>query len=286
MLNRLAIFGLLCFGLVSGSWSQVPRDGSKQQEKSQEQQDNAKSLKPTPVANHTQDETSDQKQGSEQKSTKYPWDELLAPANIPNWVLVIVAALTGGVICWQSIETRKAAESAEKQTTLQSAALRQWVNVVPLGIDIPRALKNPCEVMVQFEVQNKTDYLVTIKGVEFELIPNIHSIGKFKVDCDFALVPRKSEDDSAFPFAGKCVVDLGELDGWGKIFIVAGDIKFLDCMEREQVQHFQDLYRGFIDGRLERMKPSSIESTEDEPEDQIQIRTQLKQQRTCAKTAS
>lgn len=193
------------------------------------------------------------------------WNVLLAwPEGITAWLLL----LTLGGIVWQAWETRKAAESAEKQITLQSAALRQWVNVVPLGIDIPRALKNPCEVMVQFEVQNKTDYLVTIKGVEFELIPNIHSIGKFKVDCDFALVPRKSEDDSAFPFAGKCVVDLGELDGWGKIFIVAGDIKFLDCMEREQVQHFQDLYRGFIDGRLERMKPLSITTTEDESESQ------------------
>lgn len=197
--------------------------------------------------------------------SRYWWYVLLAwPEGITAWLLL----LTLGAIVWQAWETRKSAESAEKQITLQSAALRQWVNVVPLGIDIPRALKNPCEVTVQFEVQNKTDYLVTIKGVEFELIPNIHSIGKFKVDCDFALVPRKREDDSAFPFAGKCVVDLGELDGWGKIFIVAGDIKFLDCMEREQVQHFQDLYRGFIDGRLERMKPSSITSTEDNPEDQ------------------
>ncbi len=205
-------------------------------------------------------------QDAEQSKSGPPWGyKLLAwPEGITAWLLM----LTLGAIIWQAWETRKAAEAAEKQITLQSAALRQWVNVVPLGIDIPRALKNPCEVTVQFEVQNKTEYLVTIKEVEFELIPNIHSIGKFKVDCNFALVPRKSEADSAFPFAGKCVVDLGELEGWGKIFIVAGDIKFLDCMERDQAQHFQDLYRGFIDGRLERMKPSSIEGTKDEPENQ------------------
>ncbi|MGB6686326.1 MAG: hypothetical protein WBE76_00620 [Terracidiphilus sp.] len=196
---------------------------------------------------------------------RYWWNVILAwPEGITAWLLL----LTLGGIVWQAWETREAAQSAEKQITLQSAALRQWVNVVPLGINIPRTLENPCEIMVQFEVLNKTDYLVTIKGVEFELAPNIHSIGKFKIDCDFALVPRKSDDDSAFPFAGKCVVDISELDGWGKIFIVAGDIKFLDCMEREQVQHFQDLYRGFIDGRLERMKPLSITTTEDESESQ------------------
>jgi hypothetical protein len=141
--------------------------------------------------------------------------------------------------------------------------MRQWINIVPIGISIPRTLENPCEVTVQFEVVNKTDYLVTIKGVEFELIPNIHSIGKFKVDCEFPLVPRKSEDDSAFPFAGKCAIDIEELDGWGKIFIVAGTVTFLDCMNMEQVQSFQDLYRGFMDGKLERMKPGSITATED-----------------------
>ena len=186
----------------------------------------------------------------------------------PDWWLVWIAFFTGGVICWQSWETRKAAQSAERQIALQSSALRQWVNVVPLGIGVSRALKNPCEVMVQFEIQNRTDYLVTIKRVEYELIPNIHSVGKFKVECDFPVAPRKREDDSAFPFTGKCVIDIGELDGWGKIFVAAGDITFLDCMDRERVQHFQDLYRGFADGRLERMKPASIGTAEDEAESQ------------------
>ncbi len=184
-----------------------------------------------------------------------------------NLVLVVVALGTGIVIGWQAWETRKAAEASNRSIILQEAALRQWVNIVPLGIGISRTLKNPCEVSVQFEIQNRTDYLVTIKRVEYELIPNIHMIGKFKVECDFPVAPRKREDDSAFPFTGECVIDIGELDGWGKIFIVAGDVTFLDCMDRERVQHFQDLYRGFADGRLERMKPSSIESTKDKPED-------------------
>lgn len=209
--------------------------------------------------NHSQENIQDSKWDSIGWSGFFRW-----PNGTTAWAII----LTLIAIAWQSDETRKAAESSEKQITLQSAALRQWVNVVPLGISIPPTLKNPCEITVQFEIQNKTDYLVTIKGVEFELIPNIHSIGKFEVNSDFPLVPRKSEDDSAFPFAGKCVVDLGELDERGKIFIVAGDIKFLDCMDREQVQHFQDLYRGFMDGRLEKMKPSSIESTKEDKAEQ------------------
>jgi hypothetical protein len=193
------------------------------------------------------------------------WNVLIAwPEGITAWLLL----LTLGAIFWQAWVTRKAAQSAEKQIALQTSAMRQWINVVPLGINIPRTLENPCEITLQFEVLNKTDYLVTIKGIEFELIPNIHLIGKFKVDCDFPLVPRKSEDDSAFPFAGKCVIDISELDGSGKIFIVAGTVTFLDCMDREQVQSFQDVYRGFMDGRLERMKPASITAAEDKSEGQ------------------
>lgn len=264
MLKRLAILAVLSFGLAGRAWSQIPGNGGQQEKEAQKQQSTAKPVQPGPVALDDQNKAANQKQGAEQKSAKYPWGELAAPANIPNWVLVIVATITGGVICWQSIETRKAADASNRSIILQEAALRQWVNIVPLGIEISRAIKNPCEVMVRFEIQNQTDYLVTIKRVEYELIPNIHSIGKFKVECDFLVAPRKIEDDSSFPFTGKCVIDIGELDGWGKIFIIAGDITFLDCMDRERVQHFQDLYRGFSDGRLERMKPASISAAEEE----------------------
>ena len=220
---------------------------------------------PSPATNSLACEIHPSQETEQGHSKAHRWYVLIAwPEGITAWLLL----LTFGAIVWQAWETRKAAEASNRSIILQEAALRQWVNIEPLGIGISRTLTNPCEVSVQFEIQNRTDYLVTIKRVEYELIPNIHSIGKFKVECDFPVAPRKREDDSAFPFTGKCVIDIGELDGWGKIFIVAGDITFLDCMDRERVQHFQDLYRGFADGRLERMKPSSISTAEDEPQNQ------------------
>jgi len=264
MLKRLAIAGLLILGC--GAWPQVPGNGSKQHNNAQDKQETANPSKP--VVGVDSPHSANNQEHPPEKPTKYPWGELLAPANIPNWFLVVVGAVTGWFVYKTLRAIKKQADLMDKQIALQSSAMRQWVNVVPLGIGIPHTLEIPREITLQFEILNKTDYLVTIKGVEFELIPNIHSIGKFKVDCDFALAPRKSENESAFPFAGKCAVDIGELDGSGKIFIVAGDVKFLDCMDREQVQHFQDLYRGFIDGRLERMRPSSIKSKEDQSEGQ------------------
>jgi hypothetical protein len=54
----------------------------------------------------------------------------------PDWWLVIVAALTGAVICWQSIETRKAAKACKEaaQAALLNAqavinAERAWLTV-------------------------------------------------------------------------------------------------------------------------------------------------------------
>ncbi|MFZ1086867.1 MAG: hypothetical protein WAN35_18030 [Terracidiphilus sp.] len=84
---------LLTFGLVGGTWPQVPGDGSKQQEHSQDQQKTADPPKPVVVVD-SQHGTNNQDKTPE-KSAKYPWGELLAPANIPNWFLVIVGAVTG-----------------------------------------------------------------------------------------------------------------------------------------------------------------------------------------------
>jgi hypothetical protein len=45
----------------------------------------------------------------------------------PDWWLVIVATLTAGVICWQSIETRKAAQSALLNAQAMITAERPWL---------------------------------------------------------------------------------------------------------------------------------------------------------------
>ncbi len=52
-----------------------------------------------------------------------------APLERPDWWLVIVAALTGGVICWQSVETRKAAQGAFLNAQAVINAERPWMLV-------------------------------------------------------------------------------------------------------------------------------------------------------------
>jgi hypothetical protein len=100
MLKRLAIVGLLV--LAGGAWPQVPGNGSGQHDRAQDKQESTNHPKPV-VAVDSQHAANNQQQAAE-KPPKYPWSELLAPANIPNWFLVVVGAVTG----WFVYRTLKA----------------------------------------------------------------------------------------------------------------------------------------------------------------------------------
>jgi hypothetical protein len=91
----LAILTVLAFGLC-GAWSQVPGDGGGQHDKAEDKQETANPPKPV-VAVESPASANEQDYASE-KSAKYPWKELLAPANIPNWFLVVVGAVTGWLV--------------------------------------------------------------------------------------------------------------------------------------------------------------------------------------------
>ena len=181
-------------------------------------------------------------------------DTFLWPEGATVWALL----LTLVVIAWQSTETREAAQAARNSIRLHEAGMRQWVNIVPISVGIPPTLKTPCEVSLKFEIVNRTDYLLTILRVESSMAANISSGNASSVDSNFPLVPQKRDGDSSFPFCASVLVDVSAWSEKGRIFIVTGTVTYLDCMEIRRTQDFQDLYLGFMDGRLERMKPASI----------------------------
>jgi hypothetical protein len=99
--------------LIGGAWSQVPRDGSKQHENAQGQQKPADPSKPvvaieSPAGANNQDHASE-------KPAKYPWGELLAPANVPNWFLVVVGGVTGWFVYKTLRAIKKQADIMETQ---------------------------------------------------------------------------------------------------------------------------------------------------------------------------
>lgn len=114
MLKRLAILAAILGGM-GGAWSQVPRDGGKQHDKAQDKQETANPPKPVVVV-ESQHGANNQDQAP-QKPSEYPWKELLAPANIPSWFLVIVGAVTG----WFVYKTLKA---IKKQADIMETGAR------------------------------------------------------------------------------------------------------------------------------------------------------------------
>jgi len=161
------------------------------------------------------------------------------------------------VITWQSTETRAVAQSAERQITLQSMAMRQWVNIEPVGTVTPRTFEGRFEVTLQFVVRNRTDYLLTIK----KIVAEVFTSGKatiFTVSCDEPVPPEKSGAVGGHPFFMSANVSRYTWDTDGHPFMIGGDVTFLDCMGVEQNQTFHGFFHGYADGRLLEKKPSGI----------------------------
>jgi hypothetical protein len=115
-LKHLAILGLLVVGLVYGAWSQVPSDGSQQQNNTQKKANPAQDTQPVALAIQAQGGAHKQEK-STQEPPGYPWKELLAPANVPNWALVLVGGITGWFVYKTLRAIKKQAEIMEAQAT-------------------------------------------------------------------------------------------------------------------------------------------------------------------------
>jgi hypothetical protein len=135
MLERLVIVGAL-LGCIGGAWSQVPGNGSAQNKRPQGGQNQAQTVHPSPPALNAEVKDGE-KQDSASRPSGYPWRELYAPANIPNWVLALVGALaafaaikTLRAINAQVIEMQSTGKQTDKliqENIAQSASLERSV---------------------------------------------------------------------------------------------------------------------------------------------------------------
>jgi len=87
----------------------------------------------------------------------------------PDWWLVIVATITAGVICWQSIETRKAAQGAKENAeaalsqirmTMEKERARIGVDLVDLKLDVVPDQHSAVEVGWSVTLYGQTDAFI------------------------------------------------------------------------------------------------------------------------------
>lgn len=109
------MLAVLLVGLLVGAWTQVPGDGSKQDHNARQQQKTANSAKP--VVALESPSGANKQEDANQQPTGYPWKELLAPANVPSWGLVLVGGIAGLLAYMTLRAIKKQAEIMESQAT-------------------------------------------------------------------------------------------------------------------------------------------------------------------------
>jgi hypothetical protein len=123
MHKRLAILALLV--LTCRGCSQVPRDGSHQDQKTQQGQSHASVSQPVPSSTtNSQQTAAEQEHDSNAKSRGYPWRELYGPANIPAWCLVLVGIWASGMAYW----TLRHIENQTEQLRIQATLMREQMD--------------------------------------------------------------------------------------------------------------------------------------------------------------
>lgn len=129
MLKRLAMFGILALCLVDGAGSQVPRDRGQQDRPSDKKADSAQPTRPLPPAAQIQLAPAKQEGNSQQKPSKYPWRELYAPANVPNWILAFVAGWAG-FLAYRTLKAiKRQADLMKEQSDLAKSKERARLRV-------------------------------------------------------------------------------------------------------------------------------------------------------------
>jgi hypothetical protein len=242
MLKRLAIIGLLVFGLC-GAWSQVPGNGSYQNQRPETSGKKAQAAREPCSCNVQIHETpASEKQESTPKPSGYPWRELYGPANIPNWFLALVGI--GAVIA--ALRTLWA---IRKQADIQAAGMQQWIDVETKGVKAVQLHGEPFAAQLQFEAVNNTPYLLTIQRIVTRLSVWPEEEEVFTVSETVRLPPTKESANNAYPFyIGSTTIEQAAL------LTVNGEITFTDCFGSEQVQWFGGLYE-WGDGSFKYLRP-------------------------------
>lgn len=162
--------------------------------------------------------------------------------NDSNWWLVIIAGLTGGVIGWQSWETRKAAQAArnsvsamEHQITLQETLSQQWVEITGWRKEgFGSRELDPPRFTIAAEISNPTQAPLTVCKV-FIGAPG-KPLAEYEIESVLApgAEPIKITHSDAVEPHMTSAYDMGHFP-----FVVQGRVIFTDCFGKDRSHPFR-----------------------------------------------
>lgn len=180
MLKRLLI---VCLVLnANWAWSQVPRNGSQKNHPTQSKKNNAKPIQPSASAIQVETSSAKQEQKADSESSGYPWGELLAPANIPNWFLVGVGFWAGLMALRTLREMGREIGHIESQTQI----LRDSVAAAQKSADA-------AEISAKAAMGTA---IPTLMLSQFEFIPREHLSWEQRLQCPSLVIAVKNYGNS------------------------------------------------------------------------------------------
>jgi len=124
---------------------------------------NAHTIEETPIgpSEQTKDEPADSTKGADCYTSSW-----YTAFKRPDGMLVLVGILTLLAIAWQSRETARSAKAAQDNTRLQTAALRQWVNIQGFRDAVETRFigtRPHLDLQLSFEITNPTTMPLTVE---------------------------------------------------------------------------------------------------------------------------
>jgi hypothetical protein len=198
---------------------------------------------PTPVQDKERAVSANETSKNEQQHAiveKLPnkdgWDKAYI---IFTGVLVLIGAFTLGTIIYQSVQTKRATVAMQRSTSLQTAALRQWVNIQGFRESVePRftGTGTHLDLQLSFEIINPTKMPLTLEWYVISI-----NTTKYSSRLNVTLAPDQVHELKALISYTDEVRDKYIRDGYD--ITITGVIAYTDALKDFQKQRFGYLRR-------------------------------------------
>jgi hypothetical protein len=178
---------------------------------------------------------------------------------------------------------RQQVDLMKAQTAIQTAGMRQWVDVVPRGASVfSRAwnppVGDPFEVQLQFEVINNTSYVMTIEKIVTKISMDALEWETFTVETNVTLSHNKGSPSNRYPFYVASTTIKEQRYESGTVVTINGEVTFKNCFGEKQVDYFGGIYECGP-GVFRCLKPLGLvperQMEKNEPESEIGHHPQL-----------